>query len=132
MRRRVVSTSDSKVARQAARQGLRLQLAGARQVNRYINCSPHIHPLPPHRDVALYSASQSPQDPYVPRTPRTRKQSATMITDTSLYTLAIFLGSAAMLMIVLYHFLEVNAKEGEALSNARKADAVPAAGKARS
>lgn len=120
-------------------------------MNRYINCSPHIHPLPPHRDVALYSAvcvhvlrlhqvlaidrksqSQSPQDPYVPRTPRTRKQSATMITDTSLYTLAIFLGSAAMLMIVLYHFLEVNAKEGEALSNARKADAVPAAGKARS
>ncbi|OMP88275.1 hypothetical protein BK809_0003032 [Diplodia seriata] len=55
-----------------------------------------------------------------------------MITDTSLYTLAIFLGSAAMLMIVLYHFLEVNANEGEALTNARKADAVPAAGKARS
>lgn len=32
-----------------------------------------------------------------------------MITDAQLYTLALFLGSAAMLMIVLYHFLEVNA-----------------------
>lgn len=57
-----------------------------------------------------------------------------MITDTQLYTLAIFLGSAAMLMIVLYHFLEVNAKDGEPLSKDRKADAIPAApaGKARS
>ena len=34
-----------------------------------------------------------------------------MITDDQLYTLAIFLGSAAMLMIVLYHFLEVNARD---------------------
>lgn len=32
-----------------------------------------------------------------------------MITDNQLYTLALFLGSAAMLLIVLYHFLEVNA-----------------------
>lgn len=32
-----------------------------------------------------------------------------MITDNGLYTLAIFLGSLAMLLIVLYHFLEVNA-----------------------
>ena len=39
-----------------------------------------------------------------------------MISDNQLYTLALFLGSAAMLMIVLYHFLEVNAidtAEGE-------------------
>ena len=39
-----------------------------------------------------------------------------MISDNQLYTLALFLGSAAMLMIVLYHFLEVNAidtDEGE-------------------
>jgi len=36
-----------------------------------------------------------------------------MITDSQLYTLAIFLGSAAMLMIVLYHFLEVNAVDDE-------------------
>ncbi|KAF1840912.1 uncharacterized protein K460DRAFT_294890 [Cucurbitaria berberidis CBS 394.84] len=34
-----------------------------------------------------------------------------MITDNQLYSLAIFLGSAAMLLIVLYHFLEVNSEE---------------------
>jgi len=39
-----------------------------------------------------------------------------MISDSALYTLAIFLGSAAVLMIVLYHFLEVNAKDGTSLS----------------
>lgn len=32
-----------------------------------------------------------------------------MISDNDLYSLAIFLGSAAMLLIVLYHYLEVNA-----------------------
>jgi oligosaccharyl transferase complex subunit OST4 len=39
-----------------------------------------------------------------------------MISDTGLYTLAIFLGSAAMLLIVLYHFLEVNAKDTHSIS----------------
>jgi hypothetical protein len=34
-----------------------------------------------------------------------------MISDDDLYRLAIFLGSAAMILIVLYHFLEVNTKE---------------------
>ncbi len=34
-----------------------------------------------------------------------------MITDQQLYSLALFLGSASMLLIVLYHFLEVNAKD---------------------
>jgi len=34
-----------------------------------------------------------------------------MISDSQLYSLAIFLGSAAMLLIVLYHFLEVNAQD---------------------
>lgn len=38
-----------------------------------------------------------------------------MISDASLYTLAVFLGAAAMLMIVLYHFLEVNSDEALAL-----------------
>jgi hypothetical protein len=56
-----------------------------------------------------------------------------MISDAQLYTLALFLGSASMLLIVLYHWLEVNAKDE--LSPARKADAIPAAagtkGKAR-
>ncbi|KAL4806787.1 Oligosaccaryltransferase-domain-containing protein [Aspergillus unguis] len=36
-----------------------------------------------------------------------------MITDNDLHRLAVFLGSCAMMLIVLYHFLEVNAKEDE-------------------
>ena len=42
-----------------------------------------------------------------------------MITDDGLNSLAIFLGSLAMLLIVLYHFLEVNAVEddGKAATN---------------
>jgi oligosaccharyl transferase complex subunit OST4 len=32
-----------------------------------------------------------------------------MISDNDLYTLAIFIGTAAMLLIILYHYLEVNA-----------------------
>lgn len=32
-----------------------------------------------------------------------------MISDNGLYSLSLFLGSVAMLLIVLYHFLEVNA-----------------------
>lgn len=34
-----------------------------------------------------------------------------MISDNQLYSLAVFLGCMSMLLIVLYHFLEVNAKE---------------------
>ncbi|KAH9870447.1 hypothetical protein IAQ61_005922 [Plenodomus lingam] len=37
-----------------------------------------------------------------------------MITDNQLYSLAIFLGSAAMFLIVLYHFLEVNSEDHKA------------------
>ncbi|KAB5586082.1 Oligosaccaryltransferase-domain-containing protein [Coniochaeta sp. 2T2.1] len=36
-----------------------------------------------------------------------------MISDDDLYRLAIFLGSVAMILIVLYHFLEVNTKTDE-------------------
>jgi oligosaccharyl transferase complex subunit OST4 len=36
-----------------------------------------------------------------------------MITDEQLYSLALFLGSAAMLLIILYHFLEVNKKNDD-------------------
>lgn len=36
-----------------------------------------------------------------------------MISDDDLYRLAVFLGSLAMLLIVLYHFLEVNAIDDE-------------------
>ena len=34
-----------------------------------------------------------------------------MISDNDLYSLAIFLGSISMLLIILYHFLEVNSKD---------------------
>lgn len=37
-----------------------------------------------------------------------------MISDNDLYTLSIFLGSLAMLLIILYHFLEVNSTNEEA------------------
>ena len=40
-----------------------------------------------------------------------------MITDNDLYSLAIFLGSLSMLLIVLYHFLEVNAKDDDQLGS---------------
>ncbi|RAK97512.1 dolichyl-diphosphooligosaccharide--protein glycosyltransferase subunit 4 [Aspergillus ibericus CBS 121593] len=44
-----------------------------------------------------------------------------MITDEELHRLAVFLGSCAMMMIVLYHFLEVNAKDhGEDLKDTNK------------
>ena len=46
-----------------------------------------------------------------------------MITDNQLYSLAIFLGSAAMLLIVLYHFLEVNAQD-DVVSNELKDEKV--------
>jgi len=41
-----------------------------------------------------------------------------MISDSQLYSLAIFLGSAAMMLIVLYHFLEVNSEEHAAKEKA--------------
>lgn len=37
-----------------------------------------------------------------------------MISDNDLYRLAMFLGSCAMMLIVLYHFLEVNSRDDEA------------------
>lgn len=54
-----------------------------------------------------------------------------MISDTNLFNLAIFLGSASMLLIVLYHFLEINAQEDDGtkasvISSDRRADAIPA------
>ncbi|KAK3639017.1 hypothetical protein LTR56_012740 [Elasticomyces elasticus] len=50
-----------------------------------------------------------------------------MISDASLYSLAVFLGSAAMLLIVFYHFLEINSKDDgkPVVSGERKADAIP-------
>lgn len=34
-----------------------------------------------------------------------------MISDDDLYRLALFLGSAAMVLIVAYHYVEINANE---------------------
>ncbi|EHY52887.1 hypothetical protein HRR83_009568 [Exophiala dermatitidis] len=45
-----------------------------------------------------------------------------MITDDQLYSLAVFLGAAAMLLIVLYHFLEVNAQDDTELSSGLASD----------
>lgn len=47
-----------------------------------------------------------------------------MISDGELHNLAIFLGSASMLLIILYHYLEVNAKNDEdsPITKERKVD----------
>ncbi|KAI0865451.1 Oligosaccaryltransferase-domain-containing protein [Xylaria cubensis] len=52
-----------------------------------------------------------------------------MISDDDLYRLAIFLGSVAMILIVLYHFFEVNSQEDAALAykTPRTTPAQPAA-----
>jgi len=51
-------------------------------------------------------------------------QIAIMISDGDLHSLAVFLGSAAMILIIAYHYLEVNAKDDQdsPLSSERKAD----------
>ncbi|KAI1093395.1 Oligosaccaryltransferase-domain-containing protein [Rostrohypoxylon terebratum] len=38
-----------------------------------------------------------------------------MISDDDLYSLASFLGSLAIVLIILYHFFEVNSREDEVL-----------------
>ncbi|KAJ5128033.1 hypothetical protein N7448_008812 [Penicillium atrosanguineum] len=42
-----------------------------------------------------------------------------MISDGDLYRLAIFLGSCAMMMIVFYHFLDVNARDDNETENTK-------------
>ncbi|KAF6819984.1 oligosaccaryltransferase [Colletotrichum plurivorum] len=49
-----------------------------------------------------------------------------MISDNDLYRLAIFLGSAAMVLIVLYHYVEVNTTEDEKVEQKKPAKAVKA------
>lgn len=36
-----------------------------------------------------------------------------MISDSTLYSLSIFLGSLAMLLIILYHYLEINSHDDD-------------------
>lgn len=54
-----------------------------------------------------------------------------MISDDDLYRLAIFLGSLAMLLIVLYHFLEVNAQDDSTVAAPEKEKGVSKAGAER-
>ncbi|KAI9795405.1 MAG: hypothetical protein M1833_007193 [Piccolia ochrophora] len=49
-----------------------------------------------------------------------------MISDNDLYSLAIFLGSLSMLLILVYHFLEINAKDDVPASQ-KKGGAAPVA-----
>ncbi|KDN62186.1 putative oligosaccaryltransferase [Colletotrichum sublineola] len=59
------------------------------------------------------------QAPYSPK--------PNMISDNDLYRLAIFLGSAAMVLIILYHYVEVNREEeqpAKAVQPAKSAKAV--------
>ncbi|KAF2401145.1 hypothetical protein EJ06DRAFT_529300 [Trichodelitschia bisporula] len=53
-----------------------------------------------------------------------------MIEDHDLYSLALFLGSLAMVLIVVYHFVETNARRGEVLKELSNKPAVKSKGKA--
>jgi hypothetical protein len=55
-----------------------------------------------------------------------------MISDGDLYRLAIFLGSCAMMMIVLYHFLDVNARDDKEPAEGNSAKPARATAKATS
>ncbi|KAK6203961.1 hypothetical protein LQW54_008654 [Pestalotiopsis sp. IQ-011] len=55
-----------------------------------------------------------------------------MISDDDLYRLAIILGSVAMVLIVLYHFFEVNSSDSalaEKAATAKPVQQAPAVGK---
>ncbi len=50
-----------------------------------------------------------------------------MISDSTLYSLSIFLGSLAMLLIILYHYLEVNSHDDDdSNDNSEKTPSDPA------
>ncbi|KAB2101726.1 hypothetical protein AG0111_0g10476 [Alternaria gaisen] len=73
------------------------------------------HPIPSRHSRLLTSsvASSFPHSKHHTLLPSYNRRAVTlkMITDSQLYSLAIFLGSTAMLLIVLYHFLEVNSDD---------------------
>jgi oligosaccharyl transferase complex subunit OST4 len=48
-----------------------------------------------------------------------------MISDDELYRLAIFLGCAAMVLIVVYHYFEVNAQESQPVAVKGKTSSKP-------
>ncbi|TVY49946.1 hypothetical protein LOCC1_G000479 [Lachnellula occidentalis] len=75
------------------------------------------------------SSSAKTTSPITTRPPNSTESTTKMISDDDLYRLAIFLGSAAMLLIILYHFLEVNSVEepSEKVGAAAKTDGKGAA-----
>lgn len=61
------------------------------------------------------SAHPAPTPNPIPNQPTTVLYSSftTMISDDDLYRLALFLGSAAMVLIVAYHYIEINADDNQ-------------------
>ncbi|KAG7006517.1 hypothetical protein G7Y79_00014g036920 [Physcia stellaris] len=63
------------------------------------------------RPTSARSGTSPTSPPITTSHPSDNLPPAKMISDDDLYRLAIFLGCLAMLLIVLYHFLEVNAQD---------------------
>ena len=67
--------------------------------------------LRPPKTTSPTTCSSPRQSLQPSQAPQTSIAFVKMITDNELYSLAIFLGVVAMFMIVIYHYLEVNAIE---------------------
>ncbi|CAJ2511632.1 Uu.00g072570.m01.CDS01 [Anthostomella pinea] len=76
-----------------------------------------------HHIAALVDLLKRPES-HLPYYNDVLRADFTMISDDDLYRLAIFLGSVAMVLIVVYHFFEVNSQEDSALA-AKAAKATP-------
>src|SRR5271170_1915690 len=103
----------SKLHRPALRGDYTLRSHGLPPQSFYSRRRPHVpttHPDTSNPKAVLATHSH-------PHTPLHSNSILTMISDSQLYTLSIFLGSCAMLLITLYHFLEVNARDDEHLSS---------------
>ncbi|KAI4122676.1 MAG: hypothetical protein LQ338_005674 [Usnochroma carphineum] len=66
----------------------------------------------------MYTLVTADSNRYTTYLDRFLPSAAIMISDDDLYSLAVFLGCLSMLLIILYHFLEVNAKEDDAATKA--------------
>ncbi|KAL5118276.1 hypothetical protein ACEQ8H_003786 [Pleosporales sp. CAS-2024a] len=77
-----------------------------------------------HAIDASFTGDCDPATSCYPNSPFIRAKNApTMISDNQLYSLAVFLGSAAMLLIVVYHFLEINSEDQVAAKKSKGAAA---------
>ncbi|KXH64696.1 oligosaccaryltransferase [Colletotrichum salicis] len=83
-----------------------------------------------HRHPHLKLHKSFPKDPHrtvAQKHHRANDPEPIMISDNDLYRLAIFLGSAAMVLIIFYHYVEVNTEEDKpekAVRSAKSAKAV--------